>query len=49
MELMKLLAADGAKAGRPLSLACPPVSMAVPIEDSEPADVDVIIARLGTV
>ena len=47
MELMKVLATEGAATGRPLSLACPPVSMSVPIEDNEPADVDVIVARLG--
>eukprot|EP01043_Picozoa_sp_COSAG02_P035953 COSAG02_NODE_2605_length_8442_cov_9.552080_10_plen_50_part_00 len=47
MELMKVLATEGAASGRPLSLACLPVSMSVPIEGSEPADVDVIIARIG--
>eukprot|EP01043_Picozoa_sp_COSAG02_P025199 COSAG02_NODE_1406_length_12786_cov_5.493418_17_plen_145_part_00 len=47
MELMKVLATEGAASGRPLSLASLPVSMSVPIEDSEPADVDVIVARLG--
>ena len=47
MELMKVLAKEGAASGRPLSLACPPVSISVPIPGSAPADVDVIFARLG--
>ena len=44
---MKVLAKEGAASGRPLSLACPPVSISVPIPGSAPADVDVIFARLG--
>ena len=44
---MKVLATEGAAAGRPLSLACPPACVSVPIEGSEAADVDVIVARVG--